>query len=301
MNINKKTKTGLTPLLSGLLLAGSAVVTMEAQALSITNGSLYLDISTTTGAIDTLTYGGSDWYNPGTPVSDWGLQSSTDTTSFAINTTTGGAGVPVSSVTESGGTITVSAAYTAASGDVINIDRSYTIIAGYDAVLVSTTLSTGIFNTPGDIRLFETFDPDMGIDQGVGFGTFMDITTLGGFDVAEAWITGPDLAVVMGTADVLASGGPFQISTGTALNSVFDAPVDANGAFVDQGMHLGFETNLDAPSSSATFAYIMAYGTTLADAEGEFMGAAGIVPIPAAVWLFGSGLIGLIGIARRRA
>ncbi|MGB5717515.1 MAG: VPLPA-CTERM sorting domain-containing protein [Gammaproteobacteria bacterium] len=29
--------------------------------------------------------------------------------------------------------------------------------------------------------------------------------------------------------------------------------------------------------------------------------AAAVVPLPAAVWLFGSGLLGLIGIARRRS
>lgn len=277
-----------------------SVFTSTSQAVSITNGSLYVDISATTGAIDTLTFGGSDWYNPGTPVSDWGMQSSTNTGSFAINTTTGTANIPISSVSESGGIVTVQGVYTAASGDSITIDRSYEIIAGYDSLLVTTTLSKSTFSNPGDIRLFETFDPDMGVNQGAGFSTFMDVKSLGGFDVAEAWITSTPLAVVMGTADVLASGGPFSISTGGDVNSLFSSPVDADGDFVDSGMHLGFEDNMDAPTSTVTFAYIQAYGTTLADAEGEFLGSAGIVPVPAAVWLFGSGLLGMIGIARRK-
>ena len=36
------------------------------------------------------------------------------------------------------------------------------------------------------------------------------------------------------------------------------------------------------------------------DAVGAISSAAPVIPIPAAVWLFGSGLLGLIGIARRK-
>jgi len=42
-----------------------------------------------------------------------------------------------------------------------------------------------------------------------------------------------------------------------------------------------------------------AQGTNCA-AETSHVAAYGVVPVPAAVWLFGSGLLGLIGIARRR-
>ena len=33
----------------------------------------------------------------------------------------------------------------------------------------------------------------------------------------------------------------------------------------------------------------------------SFVGTYSVVPVPAAVWLFGSGLIGLVGLARRRS
>jgi len=33
---------------------------------------------------------------------------------------------------------------------------------------------------------------------------------------------------------------------------------------------------------------------------GSYLVSASAVPVPAAVWLFGSGLIGLIGVARRK-
>ena len=42
-------------------------------------------------------------------------------------------------------------------------------------------------------------------------------------------------------------------------------------------------------------------GDPLDLSAGAFSGSLTIVPVPAAVWLFGSGLIGLIGVARRKA
>lgn len=41
-------------------------------------------------------------------------------------------------------------------------------------------------------------------------------------------------------------------------------------------------------------------GYTLDSAVPSFVGAYNVVPVPAAVWLFGSGLLGLMGVARRR-
>ena len=40
---------------------------------------------------------------------------------------------------------------------------------------------------------------------------------------------------------------------------------------------------------------------TVAFPGGEIRGQVGVVPVPAAVWLFGSGLLGLVGFARRKA
>jgi len=41
--------------------------------------------------------------------------------------------------------------------------------------------------------------------------------------------------------------------------------------------------------------------TTIDNASQITFGSASVVPVPAAVWLFGSGLLGLLGIARRKA
>ncbi|MGB5398483.1 MAG: VPLPA-CTERM sorting domain-containing protein [Gammaproteobacteria bacterium] len=43
------------------------------------------------------------------------------------------------------------------------------------------------------------------------------------------------------------------------------------------------------------------FGLTANSAVGISGGVQQVIPVPAAVWLFGSGLIGLVGVARRRA
>ena len=43
-----------------------------------------------------------------------------------------------------------------------------------------------------------------------------------------------------------------------------------------------------------------AIGDPLNMSSGAFSGSLSIVPVPAAIWFFGSGLLGLVGIARRK-
>ena len=53
-------------------------------------------------------------------------------------------------------------------------------------------------------------------------------------------------------------------------------------------------------SSIAEWEYIPGYADGYVNLEPQFAVSVAAVPIPASVWLFGSGLLGLIGIARRR-
>lgn len=59
----------------------------------------------------------------------------------------------------------------------------------------------------------------------------------------------------------------------------------------------GFQTDIYDNSRIVSFSTDPLSGVT---GTGEFIFSAAAVPIPAAAWLFGSGLLGLIGIARRR-
>jgi len=96
---------------------------------------------------------------------------------------------------------------------------------------------------------------------------------------------GPELA--LSDLNWITGGGPGRIITGVTLTDVSgtgltDASIlDFGNDFVtvDLGEGGGGE-----PGWSATYTM----ETT-------------VIPVPAAVWLFGSGLLGLIGIARRKA
>ena len=68
--------------------------------------------------------------------------------------------------------------------------------------------------------------------------------------------------------------------------------VDINGNGIPgwgmiDGAFLGFNANFTVSPGGPTGA--------------AYAGAASVVPVPAAVWLFGSGLLGLVGVARRKA
>ncbi len=95
-----------------------------------------------------------------------------------------------------------------------------------------------------------------------------------------------------------------QFNTTMGLNADSDPPTQPNG--VNPGESLGVIVNLDAG---------VTYADLLLDLNSEdlrigihvqgyeFGGSesfVNFVPVPAAVWLFGSGLLGLVGVARRR-
>ena len=96
---------------------------------------------------------------------------------------------------------------------------------------------------------------------------------------------GPELA--LSDLNWITGGGPGRIITGVNLTAVSvtgltDASILAFGddfVTVDLGQGGGGELGWSATYTMETT----------------------VIPVPAAVWLFGSGLLGLIGIARRKA
>jgi hypothetical protein len=71
----------------------------------------------------------------------------------------------------------------------------------------------------------------------------------------------------------------------------------ANGANVGTAMHFW-----ELGQTGATFANVYESSNTIVlNADGSLTVGASGVPIPAAAWLFGSGLLGLLGIGRRKA
>lgn len=164
-----------------------------------------------------------------------------------------------------------------------------------DVVGLDTPLNNNVFATCVACTLeFETGASTGGWDFGAG-GT---ISIIGGIDFPDAT---PDIAagntLLFGTFDsatiiqTSVSGFVFQIVGGSFTDTKHPDLVAFYGLpDVDYvgGLNISFTT-----TASMGDAF-----TTSDITSGDILNQP--VPVPAAVWLFGSGLIGLIGIARRK-
>ncbi|MDJ0697401.1 calcium-binding protein, partial [Mastigocoleus sp. MO_188.B34] len=234
--------------------------------------SLTVDIREDNGAIDTVLFGGSDFFNPGSPVSDFGLQNSTNTSSFVRNNTSGFTQQPVS-VRKDDDSIVVTGTYTQGGANV-DFKRIYTQIEGFNAFEVETEFTNN--GSDIELRYFDTFDPDQGVDQGNGFRTFNDVLTLdtgaGIAKIGQATESG-GLTFILGSLDpdaTIASGNPFSIFSGSSLNNFFTSPFDGNGSFADSGTHIGIQLDLDA-GETESFNYLQSYGETIDEAQEQFI------------------------------
>ncbi|MEJ2612763.1 MAG: VPLPA-CTERM sorting domain-containing protein [Candidatus Thiodiazotropha sp.] len=94
--------------------------------------------------------------------------------------------------------------------------------------------------------------------------------------------------------------GAWNDPTGSLIQlSVFD--INGNlleSAQADQGFFIGISNPLIA---SATFSYISTQSVNGYSLDDVTFGAVSAVPVPAAAWLFGSGLIGLVCAAKRKS
>jgi hypothetical protein len=139
-------------------------------------------------------------------------------------------------------------------------------------------------------------------------GAFQD------FDVNEGDIVTGTAEVLNSTADQMANGQVAAVNLewfdagGNSIAISFGSSIDASSD-TDVWQTIGVVDAI-APVGSETVRLTLITGDFNPDVEG-FGGAPrfdsafleitpAVVPIPAAVWLFGSGLIGLVGLARRR-
>jgi T5SS/PEP-CTERM-associated repeat protein len=266
-----------------LAMAVVASLSATTYGQTLSNGSLSVLIRSDNGAIDAALFSGIDFFNPGTPVSDWGLQAGTNTSTFRLNTTGGVTGIPVS-VSGGGSTATVSGTYTLG-GSNLAFTRQYQLVTGQNAVRV-TTLFENNAESPFTLSYFDTFDPDQG--SSASFSTFNDVYSTGSTRLARASASSngtssgtPTLSFVAATNDAsatLAAGGPFSIGSGDTLNAFFAAPTDGNGTLADQGVHIGLRRTL-APGDSYSFTTVFAFGLTPSAAE-----LAALASLPGGTW-----------------
>lgn len=104
--------------------------------------------------------------------------------------------------------------------------------------------------------------------------------------------------------DANAGGGfgkfEFQLSgTGSARTSVLGFTI--SGVAGDSINDYAIGSTLKPGSGNFFASHIAGFVTSDANiTSAQFSGSTPAVPVPAAVWLFGSGLLGLVGVARRR-
>ena len=277
-----------------LTLAATLLAASSVNAVVMTNGSLVVDITNSNGAIDAVVFQGNDFYNPGSPVSDFGLQIGTDTGSFRFNTTTGFDGIGMAVTGSTATSVTASGTYLGQ----VNVTRVYELVAGLNVLKVSTTLEaiTGVSN----LRLFDTADPN----QGSGSATFNDRRTLAGGTVLQAagsFNTDTTIWGFVTDRGGFSGGFGLGINTGLELNAFFSSGgFDPNGGFSDIVMAIGNEFSLSA-GQSVTVSYAQAYGDNVLEAENEFLAYASsaAVPEPTSLGIWAIGLVG-VGFARRR-
>jgi len=239
----------------------------------LSNEQLSIDIREDNGTIDTALLNGKDFFNAGTPVSDWGMQNGTDTTSFVFNDTTGVTQQPVT-VASTATTVTVTGTYTAG-GSNVAFSRVYRIFEGVNALTVVTALTNNATSTI-NLRYFDSFDPDQGAPLGLGSETVNDVLVQSGIPVARSTATNDltfTIGSIFGESSILASGNPFRINSGAVLNGVVTAPFDGNEAKADNGQHLVYVRSI-APGQTVVTHGVLAFGDTNVEAITDFVIAA---------------------------
>ena len=117
--------------------------------------------------------------------------------------------------------------------------------------------------------------------------------------------------------EALSGSGILTVSVDVVLQAAVEGAGSAADAAADFGYHIGESGTLssvadlemygDSGDKSQTlpitlsFSVFMQQGDIIdMEAEGEAYASVSAIPIPSAVWLFGSGLLGIIGVSRRK-
>jgi hypothetical protein len=264
-------------------LLGLAVVSAT-QAAVLSSGTLVVTVRDDNGAIDSVKSGGIEYYREGAFVSDFGIQVNGDTSTFASNTAYGAEPIAVTSVKGGGGvgtSITVLGTYSAGGAD-LQFSRTYTLLNA--STYRTVTSWTNMGDEAVTLQLFDTFDPDQGVGQGLGFGTFNDVNADGNVLTATAGtqtvtLFNPTFGAPIGFMADFSLG----IFDGDQLNDFLSGPgrFDPDGAFADIGYSIA-RSVVVAPGESGQLAFDQSFTVPAA-----VPAPAGLVLLAAAAPVFG--------------
>lgn len=286
----------LNKVLSGAVL----LVSIYANASVLTTDNITVNFDDNSGAISTFTAFGTDYFNPGANVSDYGFAIEGDSSSFSLAATTGGSSflnlLSFSDATEEDNSYTANGTF----GTFGIFTREFNVVDDLDVLSITTTF-TNTSDADFNLLQFETFDPDQGSEVGLGTNTINDVVDVEGIPglVAATSVNTNGLNPFFVTspfATATEAGGLFRINSNAGLLDVLNTPVDANGAIRDLGSHVVINSFIAA---SETVSFTTFIGTT----SGDLASALGVltdavtpsnVPEPSTTILFGLTLAGFV-------
>ncbi|HEY9879774.1 MAG TPA: VCBS domain-containing protein [Leptolyngbyaceae cyanobacterium] len=222
---------------------------------AISSGGLTIRIRQDNGAIGSAVFNGIDYFNPGTPVSNWGLEVNGN---FVLVGTMGG-GVSSSVTSLSSDTVQVTGTFNG-----IKFTRTYRVLG--ETLQVSVKVEN-LSSSSATVKIFDTFDPDQ-LNFSQNLDTYSQNFTEGVAKIAQA-SQGGGYTVLLGTPDPsvsISAGNLFQISNSSDLNYALTFPEDPNGAYLDLGIHAAASRSLGT-SQSFDYSYVLAFGSNSATAS----------------------------------
>ena len=161
---------------------------------------------------------------------------------------------------------------------------------------VRNTLLALAFLAPGAVNAATIFAPTDG-DVNFLFSTLSPGTMLAMFDDSDQALAGSNLAIpvpeIVGILGPNGNGDFIATNEAAATLTLTGSDQFILGISTDGGSSWSGDTGVISVGANA-YTVSFSDGTVL---EVDVR----VVPVPAAVWLFGTGLIGLVGVARRRA
>ena len=284
--MKKSTLSAIVAAMLGTALAGSAnAFTITAGSASVTGDRLGLSDWTQGGTNQLASQ--AWWFNTDAPGATPFNYELADYDAAPTETSTGN---------------TASVSYANILGFDVQID--YTLTGGANQSTLNEGLTiTNTTNQAATFTLFQYTDFDLGgyseynaTGNNVGNGT--NSLNYGQNDIVTQLFTN-NVSQTNGsvTASELASTVPYP-----TLTAVGQAIALEDALFAGT---VGAAATANGDSFTGDAAWIWQYTFNIAAGQNVVIGKSmlleTVVPVPAAVWLFGSGLLGLVGIARRRA
>jgi hypothetical protein len=261
----------------GMVTSSNAVVTVinPPGSTLLDEGNLAVTITNFGGRISSLMFKGIELYQVGFFLSDWGLQTGTNSATFVVNQAdSGDIGQPMTLVTATTNSVAYTGTYTAGGANVA-VQRTYTLVPGVD-VLDTRQTFTNLGTAAINLVTFDTFDPDWqlnGVDYYAMYAHRYTLSADGvSIQVGRGVMTNDGTTILVGTTDAAAvlaacETSYFGIQSSSNLNTLISTGgADSGGAVVDDSLDIARGLTL-APGAGASFEFYQSFASSVGTAE----------------------------------